>query len=291
MSLSRTLLLVSLTTLAGCSARDGVPKETKTEHRAEWLAKRFIIYISGQAPQSYTPLNRPAIDGVQKAFAWDEKDLSAFTDCYLEFDKAYSLKFGKRCDGWWYDGCYPTTFKADTDWSRWTAASRAANSDAIAAFNDGGFCTGKEKPVSLLQDYHAGEVQVLKKGRIRFDYIAGLDHEVIVKGYLAMKGTNQSPKHYMPTAQYVDGVQWPALGPVNSTFMATVPVNYTSYSPETLIQFVRDCRKVKGAVTYNLPIRLDGHIPQSTREKVAQVEKGAEFRLSCQAPGSWGRLN
>ena len=242
--------------------------------RVKQRGKRFIIYISAQAPQSYTPLNQLAIAEVQQAFAWDKKDLSAFTDRYLEFVKAYALKFGKLCDGWWFDGCYPTMFKPDTDWSRWTAASRAGNPDAIVAFNDGAFCAGKEKPVSPLQDYHAGEVHLLEQGRIRFDYIASIDQEVNADGYLVMKGATQPPKHYMPTAQYVDGVQWHALVPVDSTFTPTVPLKYTSYSPATLIQFVRDCRQVRGAVTYNLPVGPDGHIPPSTAEKMGLVGQG-----------------
>lgn len=242
--------------------------------RVHQLGKRFIMYISSQAPQKFAPATPDTIVEVQKAFAWDPNDLGPFTDRYLEFVKIYSQRFGKLCDGWWYDGCYPSTHKSGTDWARWIAASRAGNPDAIVALNDGAFCIGKETPVSPLQDYHAGEVHLLEGGKIRFDFIAGADTRLDTEGHLVMPTATEPPKYYMPTSQYIDGVQWHALVPVDSSFNGVaVPDKYCRYSADTLIKFVLDCRKVNGAVTYNLPIDAKGHIPEDTMRKIEQVGK------------------
>jgi hypothetical protein len=236
--------------------------------------KRFIIYISAQAPQKFAPETPDTIVEVQKAFAWNPDNLAPFYDRYLEFVKVYSLKFGKLADGWWFDGCYPQTHKDNSVWPSWIAAARAGNPDAAVAFNDGAFCVGKEKPVSPLQDYHAGEVHLLEGGKIRFDFLGGLDTYVNAEGHLVMPSAKTPPKFYMPTSQYVDGVQWHALVPVDSTFNGAVPDKYCRYSPETLIKFVLDCRKVNGAVTYNLPIDLtNGHIPDETIKKIERMGK------------------
>ena len=63
--------------------------------------------------------------------------------------------------------------------------------------------------------------------------------------------------------------------PVDSTFNPAVPDKYCHYSAETLIKFIMDCRKEKGAVTYNLPVGLNGHIPEASIEKMIQVGKAA----------------
>ena len=161
------------------------------------LGKRFIIYISAQAPVAYSPDAPFTIANVQKAFAWDTENTGPFLDRYLEFVKDYSLKFGKLADGWWYDGCYASLHKNQWDWSRWTAASRAGNPDGAVAFNDGNFCVGIEKPVSPLQDYLSGEVHLMEDGKIRFDFLAGYD-TYVKDGHLVMPTAKEGPKFYMP---------------------------------------------------------------------------------------------
>ena len=71
-------------------------------------------------------------------------------------------------------------------------------------------------------------------------------------------------------------MQWQALVPVDSTFNGAVPTKYCEYPGEVLIKFIFDCRKVNGAVTYNLPIGADGHIPEATIAKIKQVGKAVE---------------
>jgi hypothetical protein len=92
---------------------------------------------------------------------------------------------------------------------------------------------------------------------------------------LVMPTATEGPKFYMPDSQYVDGVQWHALVPVDSTFNGAVPDKYTHYPPEFLAKFTADCKKVKGGVTFNLPIDVsNGHIPE---ESIARIRKMGEL--------------
>lgn len=210
--------------------------------RVHALGKRFIGYlpseVAGQTPE------------VHEAFAWNPKDQSEFQCRYTSFVRAYAEKFGPLLDGWWFDGCYewPVFHNSLYDWPRWFEAARSGNPGAIVAFNDGSFCINKVKPVTLLEDYHAGEVHVLVNSQIK------LGHE-------------KDSALYLPDSQFIEGVQWHALVPVDSTFEGGAPHHYTD---EELQKFLRACKSVKGAVTWNLPIGQDGKVPE---ESIAQITR------------------
>jgi len=187
---------------------------------------------------------------VQAAFAWSPADQSEFQIRYREFIRHYALKFGKLVDGWWYDGCYEWDEFHNSlyEFPEWIAASQAGNPDAIVAFNDGSFCINKVPPVTLLEHYHAGEVHMLVDGKIK------LGHD------------DDSPL-YLPESRFIDGVQWHALVPVDSTFEGGEP---HEYSDAELIGFVEACKSVGGAVTLNLPISGDGKVPD---DSIAQMQR------------------
>lgn len=233
--------------------------------RMKEMGKRFIIYLPAEvAGQS---------EEVKKAFGWNPGDQSEFLRKYQEFVRQYSLKFGGLADGWWFDGCYDGIHEGKWDWSKWIRAARAGNPKAIVAFNDGAFCVGRIKPVSPLQDYHAGEVHLLDGSQIVLDFVASADKlGRDADGRLLVDG--RTPRVYMPDSQFVEGVQWHALVPVDSTFNPAVSEEYTRYSNEELLKFVLHCKRVKGAVTLNVPIQIsDGHIPESSASKVAWLGK------------------
>ena len=72
------------------------------------------------------------------------------------------------------------------------------NPNGATAYNDGAFCVGRDKPVTPLQDYHAGEVHLMEDGKIRFDFIGGNDAFVNADGHLVMPTATEPPKFYMP---------------------------------------------------------------------------------------------
>ncbi len=210
--------------------------------RLKAMNKRVIAYLPAEASAQ--------TEAVHEAFAWNPADQSEFQKRYQEFIRQYALKFGKLLDGWWFDGCYEWEVFHNSlyEWPAWIAAARAGNPDAIVAFNDGSFCINKVKPVTLLEDYHAGEVHTLNDGKIK------LGHE------------DDSPL-YMPDSRFIDGVQWHALLPVDSTFEGGEPYHY---SDEVLFKWVSECKSVGGAVTLNLPVGQDGRVPEAS---IAQMQR------------------
>ena len=94
--------------------------------------KRFIAYL---------PAELSAPEELHEAFGWhkDDPKQAAFQPDYQEFIKAFSLQYGKHCDGWWFDGCYewPVFPNRNMDFAGYVAAARAGNPQAIIAFNDG----------------------------------------------------------------------------------------------------------------------------------------------------------
>lgn len=226
--------------LSGHTSERDLILEIATRLRA--LGKRFIAYLPCEANFQ--------LPQIQAAFAWNPADQGEFQRRYQQFVRAYAEKLGASCDGWWFDGCYAWEpfHNSLYDWPNWFAAARAGNPNAIVCFNDGAFCINNVRPVTPLEDYHAGEVHQLVNGRIK------LGHEP------------DSPL-YLPDSQFIDGVQWHALVPVDSTFEGGASYHYTDAE---LIGFVKACKSVRGAVTLNLPIGLDGRVPEGS---IAQMQR------------------
>jgi hypothetical protein len=211
--------------------------------RIKALRKRFIAYLPAEVcAQS---------DAIHDAFAWNPADQSEFQRRYQVFLRDYSGKLGSLCDGWWFDGCYEWDCFHNSlyDWPAWIAAARAGNAASLVAFNDGSFCINKVKPVTLLEDYHAGEVHLLVDGKIK------LGHD------------DDSPL-YLPDSRFVEGVQWHALVPVDSNFEGGEPRHY---GDEELFGFVKRCKSVGGAVTLNLPISDSGAIPEASIQQMVRL--------------------
>jgi alpha-L-fucosidase len=230
--------------------------------RVKAMGKRFIVYLpvelAGQSAE------------VQQAFAWDPQDQTEFLRRYLEFVRAYSVKLGKLHDGWWFDGCYDNIHQGKWNWQDWLDAARAGNPDATVAFNDGAFCVGRVKPLTPLQDYHAGEVHLLWHGEIVNDFVSTPeDMTVTDDGRLLVRG--KEARLYMPTSGFVDGVQWHALVPIDSTFNPGIPQDRCHYPDEELIGFLSACKKVGGAVTLNAPIDANGRIPEATAAQLKRL--------------------
>jgi len=219
--------------------------------RVKCAGKRFIAYLPAEVGMEFE--NMPELKNV---FKWKPGDQAEFQKRYQEFVRAYAKKFSHLLDGWWFDGCYEyaANLGIKFDWHSWIETAKAGNPDAIVAFNDGAFCIGNTEAVTPLADYLAGEVHYLENGKIKLRNIT-IDIPGMKEGL------------YMPSEQYVKGVQWHALLPFDSTFIGGQPL---SYDDKTLFEFVRDCRKVGGAVTINIPVSDDGRMLDKS---VAQLQR------------------
>lgn len=180
------------------------------------------------------------------------------------------MALGRTCDGWWFGGCCDSIHKGTWNWQEWCDAARAGNPNSAIAFNNGSFCVGRQKPVSPLQDYHAGEVHMLENGKIHFDFMSpATDVYRNEQGFLRVRG--KDPVYYMPTSQFVDSVQWHALVPIDSSFMAPV-IPDQHYEDAVLLKFLLDCKNVHGAVTLNVHIdTANGHIPAAAAAQLKRL--------------------
>ncbi len=206
---------------------------------------RLIAYLPSEtAAQS---------DEIHQAFAWNPADQTEFQRRYTRFVAEYGERLGALMDGWWFDGCYTwDVFPNSTyDWPLWFEAARAGNPNRIVCFNDGAFCIGNVKPVTPLEDYHAGEVHFLWDGR------TALDHE-------------RPPATWMPDGPFIEGVRTHALLPIFSTFEGGRPYVYSDWQ---LFKWVDDFRAAGGAVTLNLPIDGAGRIPQEAVDQVVRLRE------------------
>lgn len=231
--------------------------------------KRFIAYLpsGGQSPL------------IKSTFGFNPDDQSHFQKRWQAVIAAYSVHLGDNCDGWWFDGWYDDLVKG---WSvkEWNAAVEAGNPNSIAAYNDGSFCIGRTAPVSPDEGFIPGETHLLWHGQIVLNVNHYVSHTseltVGAGGELLLNGWN-APL-YMPNSRFIDGVQWHALVPIDSTWMPGVLLadKQCHYSDQDLIDFVKGCQKVGGAVTYNVPIGINGHVPEATAAQLARIGKAVK---------------
>ncbi len=228
--------------------------------RLEPLGKRLILYFPSEQcccpPFSEIYPNGPTAE---------------YTNDYLEFLRQYSLKFGKLNHGWWFDSCSP---HPDQYWTNYLAAARAGNPDAAVAFSGAEFCTGGPiNPVCRLEDYHAGEIHLLEDGQIRRDFLVP-GGEVVVTPDRKLRKRDQEARFYMPDGPTIDGVQWHCLLPIDLTFNPAIPNQFCHYTDKELFQFVREIKKIGGAITINVPIDVaNGHIPDDSHSQLVRMSK------------------
>jgi len=223
------------------------------------LDKRLILYL---------PSEQNAEGMLQEALAYGTE---GHTQRYFEFLRTYALKFGPLHHGWWFDSCSP---HPDEYWQEWMATLRAGNPEVAVAFSGAEFCCGGPvEPVCRLEDYHAGEIHLLEDGRIRRDFLPpGGDIVVTPERKLRLRG--QEARTYMPDGPFLAGVQWHCLLPLDLTFNPAVPNQFCHCTDKELLAFVRDVKRVGGAITINVPIDVEtGHIPEDSHAALVRLNR------------------
>ena len=155
--------------------------------------------------------------------------------------REWSLRWGKKVHGWWYDGCYFADamyrFDDEPNFASLAAATRAGNPDSIAAFNPG----VKYPVISLTphEDYTAGEINDVARAKC--------------------------------TGRWVDGAQWHMLSYLGDTWGSGAKPRYTD---EQVIAWTRDIIAHEGVVTWDVPIAPNGRIPQPFIDQLTALGKG-----------------
>jgi hypothetical protein len=212
-------LLVGATT-SKCSRRDLVADM----HAA--LAKRGIKLMV------YLPAGPPGRDrAAQRAlgFEGDGRRNRQFQQNWESVIRDWSMRWGDRVAGWWFDGCYWPNLAyryADApNFESFAAAARAGNPDAIVAFNPG--VVDRILSVTPHEDYSAGEINVPDRLMVRR----------VVDGR-------------------VDGVRIHALSYLGETWGMGAP----RFAPELIVEYTQSLINAGGAFTWDVPVQRNGLI-------------------------------
>jgi hypothetical protein len=156
--------------------------------------------------------------------------------------REWSLRWGKKVVGWWFDGCYfPNTMYRSPDapnFASFAAAARAGNPDAAVAFNPG--VVYRMLSLTPYEDFTAGEIDKPELVAIR----RGADGKI-------------------------DGTQIHMLSYLGQTWGMGAP----RFTSEQAIEYTRKVRQSGGAVTWDVPVELNGAISQPFLDQLTALGK------------------
>lgn len=203
---------------------------------------KLIVYMGGPPP------NR-RIEEIN-GFAYDRDDqrkAEAFLR-WQEVIREYSIRWGNKVSGWWFDGCYrPNTMFRYPDipnFASMAAAARAGNPNSIITFNPGVF--PRIMSMTPYEDYTAGEIN--EPDGIRFAYsedgmIDG--RQIHILSYLGQSWGQGNPR----------------------------------FKEEQIIEWSKNINKVGGAVTWDVPPMLNGNIPESFMKQLVKLGEALKTKI------------
>jgi hypothetical protein len=187
---------------------------------------RLIVYLPSGAP------NGDAV--AREALQWQNgpHPNREFKEKWEAVVRDWSLRFGDRIDGWWFDGCYwPNTMYRTPDtpnFATLAAAARAGNPASVVAFNPG--VVPRILSITPHEDYTAGEISDPTTLSIR-----------------------------RTTDGRIDGAQLHVLSYLGRTWGLGAP----RFPTETVVGWSRDVRKEQGAITWDAPVEPDGRLAEA----------------------------
>ena len=217
-----------------CSARD-LPMELADALRQKKI--KLVLYLPSRAPQSDKHAMKHLEDVDQGQPAPQE-----FTRKWSEVIFEWSMRYGTKVSGWWFDGSYNTIGWDDLskpyNWNTWAKACRAGNPDSILAFNPGTDITKAFKSLTKQQDYTAGEQNSF-----------GLTPE-------------ENPA--------TPGLQWHLLSYLGTHWAkADGPKN----SDKCMIDYIQPVNEQRGVVTIDVNVADDGTVYTPHLEQLKSIAK------------------
>jgi hypothetical protein len=211
-----------------CSKRD-LPLELYDALHAKGI--RLMLYLPCQTPNGDVR--------AQKAFALaqgaqDQPIDAAFADKWSEVIQEWADRYGDKVSGWWFDGGYEWVKFNETIATRYAAAVKHGNPNAIVTFNPG----VKVVHYTEAEDYTAGELN--------------------------------EPLEVIPTGRWLGGSQWHALTYVGANWGQ----RNTRFTGEQWAKWVRAVTDKGGVVTLDMGPNYNpeaGVIGALAKEQVAQV--------------------
>ena len=157
----------------------------------------------------------------------------------------WSLRWGKRIAGWWFDGCYfPNSMYRSPDppnFASFAAAARAGNRDAAIAFNPG--VVYRMLSLTPYEDFTASEIDKPENLTIR----RSADGKI-------------------------DGTQIQMLSYLGQTWGRGEP----RFSADQIVAFSKKVWENGGAVTWDIPVTITGKIPDVFVAQLAAIKAAAK---------------
>lgn len=219
-----------------CSRRDLVSDLYQALHK---YGIRLMVYLPSGAP------NRD--QAADAALDWRNGPYPnrEFQRKWQAVIRDWSLRWGKKVSGWWFDGCYfPNSMYRSPkapNFRSFADAARAGNPDAVIAFNPGVYY--RIYGLSPYQDFTAGEIDKPELVKIRHDLGGKLD-----------------------------GVQLHMLSYLGRTWGKGTP----RFTNEQVIQYSKKIWKAGGAVTWDVPIQLNGTLSQPFLDQLSALDKASK---------------
>lgn len=216
-----------------CSRRDLVAD------LADALNKRGIKLLV------YLPSGAPAQDAAAvSALEWRNGPYPnvEFQRKWQRVIREWSLRWGNKVAGWWFDGCYfPNSMyrsAAPPNFASLADAARAGNPDAVVAFNPG--VVYRLLSLTPAEDFIAGEIDKPERVTIR----------------RAAQGR-------------IDGTQVHMLSYLGQTWGRGTP----RFTVEQVVAYTRKVLDAGGVVTWDVPVELNGTIPKPFVDQLTSLRK------------------
>jgi len=212
-----------------CSTRD-LPMAM-----ADALAARGIRLVL------YLPSNAPKLDErIAHGFGLSVKASDgnwlvdeAFVQKWAEVIREWSLRYGTRVSGWWFDGFYGSRDGFTGAYGRYYSdAAKAGNPRSVIALNGG---ANRIKKMSDFQDYTAGELGDITKGTCSARWIDGIHCGLFVPAGTGWGGGN------------------------------------VKYADAQVVGFTNQNRAVGGGVTWNLGVSGNGTVTAGLRAQFEAI--------------------
>lgn len=159
--------------------------------------------------------------------------------------REWSTRWGERVKGWWFDGCYHAGRMYEHDdepnWQSFAKAAKTGNPNSIVAFNTG---VHYPIPTTPCDDYTAGEVN---------DLVVHHRHSPLARG------NNQSQLHVLSFL----GQYW-------------CSGDSPRFDDALAVAYSRHVWQAGGAITWDVPVSLEGKIPDAFRKQLEAIGKARE---------------
>jgi hypothetical protein len=193
----------------------------------------------------YLPSGAPAGDKVAgAALQWQNGPYPnrEFQMKWEQIIREWSTRWGKKVSGWWFDGCYfPNSMYRSAEapnFASFAAAARAGNPDSIVAFNPG--VVYRLLSVTPHEDFTAGEIDKPELVTVR-----------------------------RSTGGKIDGTQIHMLSYLGQTWGMGAP----RFAVDDVLKHTQKVRDYYGAVTWDVPLQLDGTITEPFLDQLKALGK------------------